>query len=81
MGENVDVDLERVDRIEMMTNINLSYAGVAQLGEQQTEEMAFWRSRVQSTVLASFLCIQIAIFPLLVQSSSTNNHAITQIAP
>jgi hypothetical protein len=31
-------------------------AGVAQLGEQQTEaHMAFWRSRVQSTVLAFLL--------------------------
>ena len=30
-------------------------AGIAQLGEQQTEAFrAFWRSRVQSTLLAFF---------------------------
>ena len=38
-------------------------AGIAQLGEQQTEAPfgVFWRSRVQSTVLALLLCVDAKI--------------------
>jgi hypothetical protein len=45
-------------------------AGVAQLGEQQTEVdnpcilCAFWRSRVQSTVLAFLLALVLHFVPL-----------------
>jgi hypothetical protein len=47
-------------------------AGIAQLGEQQTEaQTAFWRSRVQSTVLA-FLLPKHAISPSTFTKMTSN---------
>src|SRR6266851_3465454 len=56
-------------------------AGVAQLGEQQTEaramECVFWRSRVQSTVLA-FLPLQAAVSSADGERSSQSSRSTTE---
>ena len=49
----------------LLSELPICIAGIAQLGEQQTEAScdAFWRSRVQSTVLALLRCTLISDKP------------------